>query len=66
MDQMDTIDLHHGIYSADPPYTVIRVIGSTLTPEGQQFLETFGFNSFTLTGGGFQAVRPLPPPLVVL
>jgi hypothetical protein len=65
MDQMDTIDLHHGVYSADPPYTAIRVIGSKLTPEGRQFLETFGFDSFTLTDEGFIAVRPLPPALEV-
>ena len=63
-DWMDTIDLHHGVYSADPPYTIIHVIGTTLTPGGREFLGTFGFDSFTVTDQGFQAVRPLPTELV--
>jgi hypothetical protein len=64
IDEIGTIDEHHGIYSADPPYTVIRVVGSALTPEVRQVLERFGFDCFTINSGGFDAVRPLPPPLV--
>jgi hypothetical protein len=63
IDQMATIDEHHGIYSADPAYTVVRVIGSGLTQEIRQVLGSFGFNSFTATDEGFEAVRPLPEPL---
>jgi hypothetical protein len=63
IDEMATIDLHHGVYSAIPPYTAIRVVGSTLTQQGRQVLATFGFDSFTLTDEGFRAVRPLPPSL---
>jgi hypothetical protein len=63
IDWMDTIDLHHGVYSADPPYTAIRVVGTKLTTEGRQVLGTFGFDSFTLTDDGFSATRPLPPAL---
>jgi hypothetical protein len=63
VDWMDTIDLHHGVYSADPPYTAVRVIGSRLTPEAREFLGTYGFDSFTETEEGFQAVRPLPAAL---
>jgi len=33
IDHIGTIDEHHGIYSADPPYTIISVVGGTLTPE---------------------------------
>lgn len=65
IDWIDTIDLHHGLYSADPPYTAIRVIGSRLTMEGEQVLRTFGFDSFTVTDEGFHAVRPLPAGLEV-
>jgi hypothetical protein len=65
IDWMDTIDLHHGVYSANPPYTIIRVVGSKLTPEGRQVLGTFGFDSFTLTDDGFRATRPLPPALEI-
>jgi hypothetical protein len=64
IDNMETIDLHHGIYSANPPYTVVRVVGSTLTPQVKQTLASFGFDSFTITSEGFDAVRPSPPPLV--
>ncbi len=60
---MGTIDLHHGEYSADPPYTVIRVIGCTLEPEVQASLIEFGFDSFVPTADGFGATRPLPPPI---
>jgi hypothetical protein len=28
--KFDTIDMHHGIYSADPPYTIVRVMGASL------------------------------------
>jgi hypothetical protein len=56
---MDTIELHHGVYSADPPYTAVRVIGATATPHLREVLGTFGFDSFTLTDEGFRAVRPL-------
>jgi hypothetical protein len=55
-----TIDLHHGIHSADPPYTVIRVIGCYLTSEIETTLSEYGFDSFERIDGGFEAVRPLP------
>ena len=63
IDEMETIDLHHGVYSADPPFTAIRVVGSSLTPEVRQALESFGFDSFNVKKDGFDAARPLPPPL---
>ena len=63
IDIMGTIDLHHGIYSADPPYTVIRVIGAALTSDVREVMASYGFDSFTASDDGFSAVRPLPPPL---
>ena len=57
IDEIATIDLHHGVHSANPPYTAIRVVGSTLTQQGREVLATFGFDSFTLTDEGFRAVR---------
>ena len=60
IDWMDTIDLHHGVYSADPSYTAIRVVGCMLIPEARQVLGTFGFDFFTVTDEGFHAVRPMP------
>jgi hypothetical protein len=61
IDEMATIDLHHGVHSANPPCTAIRVVGSTLTQQGREVLATFGFDCFTLTDEGFRAVRLLPP-----
>jgi hypothetical protein len=31
--ELAAVDLHHGSYSADPPYTVIEVFGAALTTE---------------------------------
>jgi hypothetical protein len=56
---MDAIELHHGVHSADPPYTAIRVIGATVTTHLREVLATFGFDSFTVTDEGFRAFRPL-------
>ncbi|HKT24310.1 MAG TPA: hypothetical protein VJR04_06885 [Terriglobales bacterium] len=56
---LDTIDLHHGSYSADPPYTVINVIGTQVTDKIKAGLGEYGFNQFHATEAGFRAVRPL-------
>ena len=63
IDEIETIDMHHGVYSADPAYTVLRVIGCELQPEIQKTLEELGFDSFSHTDNGFEATRPLPPSL---
>jgi hypothetical protein len=61
--ELPAIDLHHGVHSADPAYAAIRVIGCELKPDVQEVLAGFGFDSFTRTPEGFEAIRPLPPPL---
>jgi hypothetical protein len=58
--EMWTIDLHHGVDSADPPFTIIRVFGCSMTSEVQEALKSFDFELFTETGTGFEATRPLP------
>jgi hypothetical protein len=58
--EFDTIDMHHGIYSADPPYTIVRVIGNSLTVGLRAVLSPYGFDSFAITDEGFRASRPLP------
>jgi hypothetical protein len=57
---LDAVDLHHGRYSADPPYTVIEVIGTELTAELKAELQEYGFDSFECGSRGFRATRPLP------
>ncbi len=58
--QLDTIDLHHGIHSANPPYTILEVLGVSLGDRIKAELSEFGFNEFNVTATGFCAVRPLP------
>ena len=54
------VDLHHGPYSADPPYTVIEGIGTSLTEAIIAELKEYGFDSFEPLANGFRAIRPLP------
>jgi hypothetical protein len=55
---LDTIELHHGSQSADPPYTVIEVFGAQLTPNAKNVLSEYGFDTFQITSAGFTASRP--------
>jgi hypothetical protein len=59
LDELDTIDVHHGSYSADPPYTVLEVIGTLLTERVKAELGQYGFDEFYSTRTGFRAVRPV-------
>lgn len=60
INELDTIDLHHGSYSANPPYTVIEVIGTAISERVRASLAEFGFDQFEATPHGFRAIRPLP------
>jgi hypothetical protein len=60
INELDTIDLHHGTYSADSPYTILEVIGAEMSERVKTGLSEFGFNEFQTTAEGFRAVRPLP------
>ena len=61
MGQIDTIDLHHGIYSADPPYSVLDVIGVAITEQIKSALEQNGFTEIHPLEAGFRAYRSSPP-----
>jgi hypothetical protein len=54
---LDTIELHHGFHSADPPYTVVEVFGTQLTANAKNVLSEYGFNTFHITSTGFMASR---------
>lgn len=60
INELDTIDLHHGTYSANPPYTILNVIGTAITARVKAELAQFGFDEFQETPQGFRAVRPIP------
>jgi len=55
--QLDTIDLHHGEYSASPPYTVIEVMGCPPSDRVRAALGEFGFTVDSLSPDGFTAVH---------
>jgi hypothetical protein len=58
--EFDTIDMHHGVYSDAPPYTIARAIGISFTGKLRAVLSSYGFDSFATTDDGFRATRPLP------
>ena len=60
INELDAIDLHHGVYSANPPYTILEVIGIGITAKLKAALLDFGFNDFQETDQGFRAMRPMP------
>ncbi len=51
------IDLHHGEYSSNSPFSVLEVVGLRLTDEAKSAVAAFGFGSFESTVEGFRAAR---------
>jgi len=60
INELDTIDLHHGTHSTNPPFTILEVIGSAISTRLKDELSNFGFDDFQETSQGFRAMRPLP------
>lgn len=54
---LDTIDLHHGSYSSNPPYSVLEVIGTPLTKTVKSAVAALGFTRFEKMVEGFRASR---------
>jgi hypothetical protein len=57
INELDTIDLHQGIHSAEPPYMQLEVIGTSLSERIKSELAEYGFVEFHLTPNGFRTVR---------
>jgi hypothetical protein len=57
LDELDTIDLHHGPYSSATSYTELEVIGCPLTVPVHQALTQLGFSQFSSERDGFTATR---------
>jgi hypothetical protein len=55
--ELATIHLHHGMYSAKPPYTRIQVLGTPLSEKIKLAFAGYGFEKFASTPEGFQADR---------
>jgi hypothetical protein len=60
INELGTIDLHHGIYAADPPFSELEAIGVGLSDKLRSTFSDFGFNQFEVTAEGFRASRPVP------
>jgi hypothetical protein len=58
--ELNTIDLHHGTYSRNPPYTVLNVVGTAITARLRDELAEFGFDDVQEIPQGFRAMRPIP------
>jgi len=54
---LGTIDLHHGPYSTNTPYSVLTVIGAQLTEPVRVALSELGFSTFQQPSDGFAATR---------
>lgn len=57
--KLDMIDLHHGPFSADPPYSQLEVFGTRLSNEIRTELSRYGFIEFEVTPEGFRCSRPV-------
>jgi hypothetical protein len=61
LDEISTIDLHHGEYSNDPPYSVLNVIGVAWSDRIAEVLSEYGFVSHEPTAEGFVTRREIDP-----
>src|SRR5205085_4396931 len=57
LNELGTIDLHHGEHSASPPYSVLEVIGCGVSEDIRQALEQVGFSVESVSEESFTAVR---------
>ncbi len=55
--QLGPIDLHHGDYSADPPYSILEVVGCAASPKVRDAMAKFGFEVEESSANGFRAIR---------
>ena len=55
--ELSTIDIHHGPYSTNTPYSVLTVIGAQLTEPVRAALSELGFSTFQQRPDGFAAAR---------
>lgn len=58
--ELDSINMHHGGYSADPPYTVLEILGTPLTDSAKDALAAYAFEEFHEDSTGFTAIRREP------
>ena len=59
INELETVDLHHGSYSADPAYAGIEIVGAEPTARLTAELSLYGLTDIAVTDSGFRASRPL-------
>ena len=52
---LDSVEVHHSEYSQTPPYSILRVIGTVLTPSIRERLVSYHFVKFEDLPEGFVA-----------
>jgi hypothetical protein len=52
-----TVDLHHGEYSSNPPYSELEVVGVPLSNKVKSAARDLGFGRIEATAEGFRAMR---------
>ena len=55
--ELGTIDLHHGSYSSDPPYSRLEVIGVPVSEKIKLAMAEYGFAEFRANSSSFEAIR---------
>jgi len=54
---LEQVDLHHGEFSGDPPYSILEVIGCTVNDDIRKELQEHGFRISEINKVGFIATR---------
>jgi hypothetical protein len=55
--ELGVIDLHHGEFSHNPPYSILNVIGVQWSERIQRELNSLGFDKYEATSEGFTCMR---------
>jgi hypothetical protein len=58
--ELDKIDLHHGSHSANPPDTILEVLGAPLIDRVIAELSQYGSDEFHPSAAGFRAGQAVP------
>ena len=58
--ELAVIDLHHGEFSHDPPYSILNVIGVQWSERIRRELGGLGFDRWEATPQGFTCTRDVP------
>jgi hypothetical protein len=59
LEVLDTVDLHHGTYSHDPPWDSLLIIGCAPTPAVRKALAELGVDRLVEVEDGFECSRSI-------